>query len=122
MHPPEEATPFRTREVHWIGRLARERRRCREHYGADYALFVFVRDSYSSAAKKALDVLTVIAGAAVGVGVVPTGGIQVGFASLVDLRTGNIVWFNRAIDGMGDLREETEDSPAADQLLKDIPI
>lgn len=94
----------------------------RDHYGADYALFVFVRDSYSSAAKKALDVLTVIAGAALGVGIVPAGGVQVGFASLVDLRTGNIVWFNRAIDGMGDLREEAEDARATDQLLKDIPI
>jgi hypothetical protein len=94
----------------------------RDHYGADYALFVFVRDSYSSAAKKALDVLTVIAGAALGVGVVPAGGVQVGFASLVDLRTGNIVWFNRAIDGMGDLREEAKDERATNQLLKDIPI
>jgi hypothetical protein len=94
----------------------------RDHYGADYALFVFVRDSYSSAAKKALDVLTVIAGAALGVGVVPAGGAQIGFASLVDLRTGNIVWFNRAIDGMGDLREDAKDARATNQLLKDIPI
>jgi hypothetical protein len=94
----------------------------RDHYGADYALFVFVRDSYSSAAKKALDVLTVIAGAALGVGVVPAGGAQIGFASLVDLRTGNIVWFNRAIDGMGDLREDAKDERATNQLLKDIPI
>jgi hypothetical protein len=94
----------------------------RDHYGADYALFVFVRDSYSSAAKKALDVFTVIAGAALGVGIAPTGGVQIGFASLVDLRTGNIVWFNRAIDGMGDLREEAKDARATDQLLRDIPI
>ena len=94
----------------------------RDHYDADYALFVFVRDSYSSAAKKALDVLTVIAGAALGVGIIPAGGVQVGFASLVDLRTGNIVWFNRAIDGMGDLREEAKDERATNQLLKDIPI
>jgi len=94
----------------------------RDRYQADYALFVFVRDSYSSAAKKALDVFTVIAGAALGVGIVPAGGVQVGFASLVDLRTGNIVWFNRAIDGMGDLREEAKDARATNQLLKDIPI
>ena len=94
----------------------------RDRYQADYALFVFVRDSYSSTAKKVLDVFTVIAGAALGVGIVPAGGVQVGFASLVDLRTGNIVWFNRAIDGMGDLREEAEDARAANQLLRDIPI
>ena len=94
----------------------------RDRYQADYALFVFVRDSYSSAAKKALDVFTVIAGAALGVGIVPAGGVQVGFASLVDLRTGNIAWFNLAIDGMGDLREEAKDARATNQLLKDIPL
>src|SRR5262245_49908073 len=94
----------------------------RDHYQADYALFVFVRDSYSSAAKKALDVFTVIAGAALGAAVVPGGGVQVGFASLVDLRTGNIVWFNRTVDTMGDLRDEAADARAANALLKDIPI
>jgi hypothetical protein len=94
----------------------------RDHYGADYALFIFVRDSYSSTARKVLDVLTVVAGAALGVGIVPGGGVQVGFASLVDLRTGNIVWFNRAVDGLGDLRDETADARAANELLKDIPI
>ena len=94
----------------------------RDHYGADYALFVFVRDSYSSTAKKVLDVFTVVAGAALGVAVIPGGGSQVAFASLVDLRSGNIVWFNRTVDTMGDLRDEAADTRATSELLKDIPI
>jgi hypothetical protein len=69
----------------------------RDRYGADYALFVFVRDSYSSPGRQALQVLGIL-GAAVGVGVVVSGGVQIGFASLVDLRTGNIVWFNRLLE------------------------
>src|SRR5262249_31493209 len=46
----------------------------RDHYAADYALFVFVRDSYSSTGRQALQILGLA-----------TGGVQVGFASLVDL-------------------------------------
>ena len=94
----------------------------RDRYGADYALFVFVRDSYSSAARKALDVLTVIAGAALGVGIIPASGLQIGFASLVDLRTGNVVWYNRLLNGSGDLRDEKTSTGTVDELLKDLPI
>ncbi len=71
----------------------------RTEYDADYALFVFVRDSHSSTGR-------VVAGVAAALlfGVVLPGGQQVGFASLVDLNTGNIVWFNRLQRGTGDLR------------------
>ena len=94
----------------------------RDHYGADYALFVFVRDSYSSAGRRAVQVLGVLAGAALGVAVVPAGGVQIGFASLVDLRTGNIVWFNRLISGSGDLRTEKPAQATVDALIKDMPL
>ena len=33
------------------------------------------------------------------------GGSQTGYASLVDLRTGRVVWFNNLARGFGDLRE-----------------
>jgi hypothetical protein len=61
----------------------------RKHYGADYALFVYVRDSYTSTGRA----LLMIGAAMFRVSI--QGGQQLGFASLVDLRTGNIVWFNR---------------------------
>jgi hypothetical protein len=35
------------------------------------------------------------------------GGVQSGFASLVDLRTGDIVWFNQLGRATGDLRSRS---------------
>ena len=94
----------------------------REHYGADYALFVFVRDSYSTAARRAEQVVGVLAAAALGVGVIPQGGVQIGFASLVDLRTGNIVWFNRLLNQSGDLRTDAPAKRTVDELIGGMPI
>ena len=88
----------------------------RQRYGADYALFIFVRDSYASAGRVAF-----IVGAAL-LGVSVPGGQQVGFASLVDLRTGNIVWFNRLISASGDLRTEQPAQKTVDSLIKDLPL
>jgi hypothetical protein len=88
----------------------------RDRHGADYALFVFIRDSYSSDSRRALQVL----GALAGVGL--PGGVQIGFASLVDLRTGNIVWFNRLISGSGDLRTGAQAQATVDALIRNMPI
>jgi hypothetical protein len=94
----------------------------RDQYNADYALFVFVRDSYTTAARRAEQVAGVIAAAFLGVGVIPTGGVQIGFASLVDLRTGNIVWFNRLLNKSGDLRTEAPARTVLDELIGGLPI
>lgn len=88
----------------------------RQEFGADYALFVFMRDSYSSGGRKAL----MIGLALLGVGV--SGGTQVGFASLVDLKTGDIVWFNRLISNIGDLRTPEPARDAVEELLHDQPL
>jgi hypothetical protein len=88
----------------------------RDRHGADYALFVFIRDSYSSDSRRALQVL----GALAGVGI--PGGVQLGFASLVDLRTGNIVWFNRLLNGDGDLRTGPAAQATVNTLIKGMPI
>ena len=88
----------------------------RDRYGSDYALFIFVRDSYSSAGRVAFQ----IGAAILGVGI--PGGQQIGFASLVDLRTGNIVWFNRLISGSGDLRTEQPAQKTVDSLIQGLPL
>jgi len=88
----------------------------RQESGADYALFVFMRDSYSSGGRKAL----MVGLALLGIGV--SGGTQVGFASLVDLKTGNIVWFNRLISNIGDLRTPEPAHDAVKQLLHGQPL
>lgn len=93
----------------------------RDHYGADYALFIYVRDSYSTAGRQALQVLGILSAAA-GVAVYIPGGAQIGFASLVDLRTGNIVWFNRLARESGDLRTEGPAQATVAELIKGIPL
>ena len=61
-----------------------------------------------------------IGAAILGVGI--TGGQQVAFASLVDLNTGNIVWFNLLQSSSGDLRTPDASRKVIASLLKDIPL
>ncbi len=86
-----------------------------EHYEADYALFLFVRDSYASAGRVAAQVALAV----IGVGI--SGGQQVGFASLVDLKTGEVGWFNLLQRGTGDLRTEARARETVDELLEGLP-
>lgn len=83
--------------------------------GADYALFVWIRDSYASAERKATMVIMAI----LGVGVV--GGSQIGYASLVDLNDGRVVWFNDLRRASGDLREEKPAAETLEALLRGFP-
>ena len=61
--------------------------------GMDYALFLYAEDSFASSGRKALQVLG-IAGCFIGFCAPQGGGGQTAYASLVDLRTGEVVWFN----------------------------
>jgi hypothetical protein len=88
----------------------------RAKYGADYALFTHVEDTYTSAGRW----IVMLGAAALGVGV--SGGRQVGFASLVDLRTGQIVWFNLLSNAAGDLRTEKPAQDTVTHLLEGIPL
>jgi hypothetical protein len=88
----------------------------REKSGADYALFTWVRDSYASAERKAM----MVVGAVFGVGM--GGGMQQAYASLVDLRTGQVVWFNQIVRTTGDLREPDPAKETIDALLKGFPL
>lgn len=63
---------------------------------ADYALFTYIRDSH--------------------------GGEHTEFASLVDLRNGQIVWFNVLRDKKGDLREAASARATVASLLMQIPL
>jgi hypothetical protein len=61
--------------------------------GMDYALFLHAQDSFASSGRAALQVLG-LAGCLVGFCAPVSGGGQSAYASLVDLRTGEVVWFN----------------------------
>lgn len=94
----------------------------REATGADYALFTYVRDSYTSEGRAALRVLALLAGAAVGQVVDIGGGQQVGVSTLVDLRSGQVVWFNLMANQTGDLRDPEGAERTARQMLTGLPL
>ncbi len=83
--------------------------------GADYALFTWIRDSYASNERKA----TMIALALIGA--ITTGGYQMGYASLVDLNSGRVVWFNDLRRMSGDLRDGKSAMETVETLLKGFP-
>jgi hypothetical protein len=85
----------------------------RSHQHADYALFLFVRDSYATAGRIAVIAIAALLGAGV------PGGTQVGFASVVDLKTGDIVWFNFLLRGTGDLRTPDAAGETVKALVSD---
>ena len=70
-------------------------------YNSDYAIFIFFRDQYSSGERKIYSILTAV----LFPGVIPIGGTQIAFASLVDLKTGKIMWFNGFYRSFGDVRD-----------------
>ena len=92
--------------------------------GMDYALFLYAEDSFASTGRVALQVLG-IAGCAVGF-CAPNigGGGQFAYASLVDLRTGEVVWFNVLQTGtqiaginIGDIRKPEGAATMVERLL-----
>ena len=92
--------------------------------GMDYALFMHAEDSFASTGRVALQVLG-IAGCVVGFCAPNIGGAgQFAYASLVDLRTGKVVWFNVVQTGsqiagikMGDLRTDEGAAQMVERLL-----
>lgn len=82
----------------------------------DYALFVRAADSFSSGGRVALQAIAMV-GCAFGVCAMPTGGQQFAYASLVDLRTGQVVWFNTLASSVGDIRTAEGAKKMVDGLL-----
>jgi hypothetical protein len=71
--------------------------------GYDYALFLHAEDSFSSSGRVALKILG-MAGCIIGACVLVPGKTRLAFASLVDLKTGRIVWYNVVESSIGDMR------------------
>ena len=87
------------------------------HY--DYALFLHAQDSFSSGGRRALQAAGFL-GCLVGVCVAVSGGQQIAFASLVDLKTGNVVWFNVLASTVGDIRTPEGANQMVTKLLESI--
>lgn len=112
--PPAYKLPTKEGKLDWS--MGEPVHAIKEKMGADYAFFSWIRDSYASGER----VASMIALAVVGVGL--RGGQQVGYASLVDLNTGKILWFNHLARASGDLREAEKAQETLDTLLEGFPV
>jgi hypothetical protein len=113
-YSPYGALPSKRNQFDWtLGELAVS---YGKSSGYDYALFLFARDSFSSGGRQALQALGFL-GCVVGVCMMPGGGTQAGFVSLVDLKTGEVVWFNHLVSAVGDIRTAAGADKMVDRLL-----
>lgn len=87
-----------------------------KEHDADYALFTFYRDEQATGGRIAFAILVAAA-----TGVAAPMGAEYGFASLVDLRTGDIVWFNVVEAGHGELRDAESAQAAVAALFRNLP-
>ncbi|WP_066548985.1 MULTISPECIES: hypothetical protein [unclassified Sphingomonas] len=83
---------------------------------ADYALFIYNKDAYGSTGRKVLQVL-----AALGPGIPVQSGEHIGYAALVDLKTGDLLWLNADAAMGGDVREVEGSQKRVRQLLEGLP-
>lgn len=84
--------------------------------GADYALFIYNKDAYGSTGRKLLQVV-----AALGPGIAVKSGEHAGYAGLVDLRTGDLLWLNADGAMGGDVRTPEGAEKRVRQLLEEFP-
>jgi hypothetical protein len=91
--------------------------------GYDYALFIRAEDNIASTGRTALQVIGV-AGCFIGFCAPSGGSNQFAYASLVDLRTGEVVWFNVLQTGsqlpgvkFGDIRNPQGAAQMVDRLI-----
>ena len=84
--------------------------------GGDYGLFFYSNDSFGSTGRKVAQIL----GAVMGMGLMSSG-VHVGYAGLVDLSTGDLVWLNADLAMGGDPRTAEGADKRIAQLLEDFP-
>ncbi|HEV2568247.1 hypothetical protein [Sphingomonas sp.] len=89
--------------------------------GGDYGLFVVTNDAFGDSGRKALQVFGLLMSAATGFGGMVSSGIHAGYAGLVDLRTGDLVWLNADLKMGGDVRDAEGATKRVVQLLEDFP-
>lgn len=113
------ARPRKVNQLDWT--LGTGTSKLREATGADYAMFVFTNDAYGDSGRKAAQAAGML-GCLIGVRVIVPSGIHVGYAGLVELETGNVVWFNTDLAMGGDPREVEGADKRVGQLLDGFPL
>lgn len=82
---------------------------------ADYALFITTEDHFGSTGRKILQIFAAIARVSV------KSGEHKGYAGLVDLKTGELVWLNADLQMGGDVRDGNGAEKRVSQLLEGFP-
>ncbi|WP_260583749.1 hypothetical protein [Sphingopyxis sp. PET50] len=88
--------------------------------GANYGLFVMTYDQFASDSRKAMQVMGAL-GCLIGACIIVSGGQHVAYVSLVELDTGNIVWFNLLRGSKGDVREAEGAGTMIDAIMAGMP-
>ena len=83
---------------------------------ADYGLFIYNKDAYGSTGRKLFQIAAMLT---VGAGV--TSGEHHGFAGLVDLKTGDLLWLNADFAMGGDVRKPEGAQKRVIQLREEFP-
>lgn len=81
----------------------------------DYALFIFTEDQFGSTGRKIFQIFAAMAYISV------KSGEHKGYAGLVDLHTGDLVWLNADLQMGGDVRTVDGAQKRVSQLLEDFP-
>jgi hypothetical protein len=91
----------------------------------DADVFVLVKgvDHISSPGRQALQVTTMLAAAAMGIAIIPQGGVTALNMALVDARSGDILWYVATrSDGGSDLRNPSSSAAFVKNALNGFPI
>ena len=86
-------------------------------YKSDYAIFIFFRDQYSSTERVIYNIVTAV----LFPGIIPIGGSQIAFASLVNLNNGEVTWFNGYYRSFGDVRDLENARDTVNKLFEEFP-
>jgi hypothetical protein len=110
----------------------------RDRYRADYALSFYLRDNYTSAGRNVAQGVSTAADVVGAAATIASGGlllVPIGLlsnawhvpganrsaqASLIDLRTGSVVWIKAWNDTSGDLREDEDSREFVDKVLEGV--
>lgn len=82
---------------------------------ADYGLFIYTEDQYGSTGRKVLQAFAMLGGIGV------QSGVHKGYAGLVDLKTGELLWLNADGQMGGDVRTPEGAEKRIRQLLEEFP-
>ena len=103
------------KEFKWT--LGKKVKLLKQKNNSDYAIFIFFRDQYSSTERVIYNIVTAV----LFPGIIPIGGSQIAFASLVDLNNGEITWFNGYYRSFGDVRDLENARNTVNKLFEEFP-